>query len=384
MNNFSFYNPTRIIFGKGEIAKLDALIPKTAKVLLIYGGGSIKKNGVYQQVVDALGKRKITEFAGVEPNPFYETCLDAVKIIKQKKIDFLLPVGGGSVIDATKFIAAAAFYEGKDCWDMMSDKTALKQAIPFGSVLTLPATGSEMNRGAVITKSDTKEKLAFHSDVVFPQFSILDPETTYSLPKRQITNGLVDTFVHVTEQYCTYSVRNQISDRFAESILQTIVEEGSKAIKNPTDYDIKANLMWAATMALNGLIACGQPQDWATHMIGHELTAFYELDHGVTLSIVLPGILRIMKKDKLDKLAQMATRVFGINEGSRGERADKAILAIERFFRTVGAPTHLSDVNLDASCIDPIVERMEKRGWVLGEKGNITPAKIREILLNRL
>ncbi|MDR0789670.1 MAG: iron-containing alcohol dehydrogenase [Bacteroidales bacterium] len=384
MNNFSFYNPTKIIFGKGEIAKLDTLIPKTAKILLIYGSGSIKKNGVYQQVIAALGKRKVTEFAGIEPNPFYETCLDAVKVIKQKKIDFLLPVGGGSVIDATKFIAAANFYEGKDCWEIMSKQSEIKEALPFGSVLTLPATGSEMNKGAVITKSDTKEKLAFHSDKVFPIFSILDPETTYSLPKRQVTNGIIDTFVHVMEQYCAYSVRNQISDRFAESILQTLVEEGSKVIKNPTDYDIKANLMWAATMALNGLIACGQPEDWATHMIGHELTAFYDLDHGVTLSIVLPGLLRVMKKDKLDKLAQMATRVFGINEGSRGERADKAILAIERFFRTVGAPTHLSDVNLDASCIEPIVERMEKRGWKLGEKGNITPAKVREILQNRL
>ncbi|MDR1847803.1 MAG: iron-containing alcohol dehydrogenase [Bacteroidales bacterium] len=384
MNNFSFYNPTKIIFGKGEIAKLDRLIPKTAKILLIYGSGSIKKNGVYEQVKSALGKRKVTEFAGVEPNPFYETCLDALTIIKQKKIDFLLPVGGGSVIDATKFIAAAALYEGKDSWDILEKQVEIKDAMPFGTVLTLPATGSEMNKGAVITKSETKEKLAFHSDKCFPVFSILDPETTYSLPKRQVTNGIVDTFVHVIEQYCTYSVRNQLSDRFAESILITLLEEGSKVGKNPTDYDIKANLMWAATMALNGLIACGQPQDWATHSIGHELTAFYDLDHGVTLSIVLPGVLRIMKKDKLDKLAQLATRVWGYTEGSRAERADKAILAIERFFRTVGAPTHLSDVNLDASCIDPIIERFEQRGWKLGEKGNITPNKVREILMNRL
>ncbi|MDR1005685.1 MAG: iron-containing alcohol dehydrogenase [Bacteroidales bacterium] len=384
MNNFSFYNPTKIVFGKGEIAQLDALVPKTAKVLLIYGSGSIKKNGVYDQVIKALGKRKVTEFEGVEPNPYFETCLDAVSIIKQKKIDFLLPVGGGSVIDATKFIAAAALYEGKDSWDILSKQVEVKQAMPFGSVLTLPATGSEMNKGAVITKSETKEKLAFHSDKVFPQFSILDPETTYSLPKRQITNGIVDTFVHVIEQYCTYPVRNQISDRFAESILQTLLEEGGKVMKNPTDYDIKSNLMWAATLGLNGLIACGQPEDWSTHMIGHELTAFFELDHGVTLSIVLPGVLRVMKKDKLDKLAQMASRVFGINEGSRTERADKAILAIERFFRSLGAPTHLSDVNLDASCIDIVVERLEKRGWALGERHNITPSKVREILTNRI
>ncbi|MDR1725890.1 MAG: iron-containing alcohol dehydrogenase [Bacteroidales bacterium] len=384
MDNFSFYNPTRIVFGKGTIAELDNLIPKTAKILLIYGGGSIKKNGVYEQVMAALGKRKVTEFEGIEPNPFYETCLDAVKIIKQKKIDFLLPVGGGSVIDATKFIAAATFYDGKDTWDILSMQSEVKHAVSFGCVLTLPATGSEMNRGAVITKAETKEKLAFHSDECFPLFSILDPETTYSLPKRQITNGIVDTFVHVIEQYCTFPKRNQLSDRFAESILQTLVEEGSKVMKNPTDYDIKANLMWAATMALNGLIACGQPEDWATHMIGHELTAFYDIDHGVTLSIVLPGLLRVMKKDKLDKLAQLATRVFGISEGTRSERADKAILAIERFFRTVGAPTHLSDVNLDASCIDPIVERFKERGWKLGEKQNINPLKIREILQNRL
>jgi len=236
----------------------------------------------------------------------------------------------------------------------------------------------------VITKSDTRDKLAFHSDKVFPVFSILDPQTTYSLPKRQITNGIIDTFVHVMEQYSTYPVRNQISDRFAESILATLVEEGTKVAKNPTDYDIKANLMWAATMALNGLIACGQPEDWASHSIGHELTALYDLDHGVSLSIVYPGVLRVMKKDKLDKLAQLATRVFGYVEGSRQERADKAILAIERFFRNVGSPTHLSDVELDASCIDEVVERIEKRGWILGEKHNITPSKVREILTSRL
>lgn len=385
MKNFMFYNPTRIIFGKDTIKKLDKFVPQDSRVLITYGGGSIKKNGVYEQVVEALGERKFFEFGGIEPNPHYETCLKCVSFIKENNIDFVLAVGGGSVIDATKFIVAACYYEPNNKWEILeTDGKYIKKAMPFGTVLTLPATASEMNSGAVITKKETLEKRSFHCEHCFPKFSILDPQVTYTLPERQISNGIADTFVHVMEQYLTYPVRNQISDRFAESIIMTLIEEAPKVFANPMDYEVRANLMWAATMGLNGWIACGAVQDWATHMIGHELTAFYNIDHGTTLSIVLPGVMKIMRDEKGEKIIQLGERVFGIREGKNDEKIDKTIKATEDFFTSIRIPTRLSHVGLDKTCIEPIVQRIKDRNWSLGENSTINYEKVRLILSDRI
>lgn len=383
MNNFEFYNPTRIVFGKDTIKKLDRYINKNSRVLITYGGGSIMRNGVYDQVITALGQREIFEFGGIEPNPHYETCMKCVDYIRKNNIDFILAVGGGSVIDATKFISAAYYFEG-NAWDIIASNKKVEKALPFATVLTLPATGSEMNNGSVITLNKTKEKRSFKSELCFPKFSILDPLVTLTLPKKQISNGIADTFIHVIEQYLTYPVNNQISDRFSESILITLVEESKKVFKDPENYDTRANLMWAATLGLNGLIGCGVPQDWATHMIGHELTVLYGLDHGITLAIVLPGLMKIMKDEKGEKILQMGERVFNIREGEKEERIDKTIKATEDFFLSIGIPTRLSDYGLDKKSIDPIVQRMIERKWSLGENGTINPEKVRLILLDRL
>lgn len=383
MNNFEFYNPTRIVFGKDTIKKLDRYINKNSRVLITYGGGSIMRNGVYDQVITALGQREIFEFGGIEPNPHYETCMKCVDYIRENNVDFILAVGGGSVIDATKFISAAYYFEG-NAWDIIASNKKVEKALPFATVLTLPATGSEMNNGSVITLNKTKEKRSFKSELCFPKFSILDPLVTLTLPKKQISNGIADTFIHVIEQYLTYPVNNQISDRFSESILITLVEESKKVFKDPENYDTRANLMWAATLGLNGLIGCGVPQDWATHMIGHELTVLYGLDHGITLAIVLPGLMKIMKDEKGEKILQMGERVFNIREGEKEERIDKTIKATEDFFLSIGIPTRLSDYGLDKKSIDPIVQRMIERKWSLGENGTINPEKVRLILLDRL
>lgn len=385
MKNFTFVNPTKIVFGKDVLKKLPDLLPSDAKILLTYGGGSIKQNGIYNQVAGLLKDFEWYEFGGIEPNPHYETCLKAVEVIKEKGINFLLAVGGGSVIDGTKFIAAAACSpEGVDPWNLVLGKPKVTAALPFATILTLPATASEMNSGAVITKDKTKEKRNFSSPLLFPRFSILDPVFTFSLPKRQIANGVVDTFVHVMEQYCTYPVHGIMQDYFSEGILKTLLEDGPKALENPQDYDVRASLMWAATFGLNGIIACGVPEDWATHMIGHELTALHGLDHGVTLAIILPGVMKVMQDEKKAKILQMGERLYGIKEGSEQERTDRTIAATEDFFRSMGIKTHLSEYGLGEEVIEPIVRRFEERGWVLGENASITPEKVRQILTVRL
>lgn len=382
MYNFKFSNPVKILFGKGMIAEISKEIPAQTKVMILYGGGSIKKNGVYTQVVDALKDYQWIEFSGIEPNPHYETCVKAVEEIRKNKVDFLLAVGGGSVIDATKFIAAAVEYQG-DPWDLISGKAKIKGAMPFGTVLTLPATGSEMNSGFVITKNATQEKLAGGSVSTFPRFSVLDPETTYSLPDVQTANGIVDTFVHVTEQYLTFDNKASLQDYFAEGILKVLVEEGRKVFNHPHDYDIRANLMWASTWGLNNWIAQGVAEDWATHMIGHELTAFYGIDHGQTLAIVLPGIMDVMRTEKEFKILQMGERVFGITQGSVQERVDKTILAVEEFFHQIGIKTRLSDYGVGAEGIEKVAERIQSRNWHLGEHENIDFQKVKEILEKR-
>lgn len=379
MNNFVFQNPTKLIFGKGAIASLSTEIPTDKKILMTYGGGSIKANGVYDQVKEALKNHSVTEFAGIEPNPTYETLIKAIEIVKNQKIDFLLAVGGGSVIDGTKFIAAAVVYNG-DPWDLLIDQNKITDALPLASVLTLPATGSEMNGNAVISKKATHEKLAFGSIKANPVFSILDPEVTYSLPKRQVANGVVDTFVHVCEQYLTYPSQSMVQDRFAEGILSTLTELGEKIVADNTNYELMSNFMYSATLALNGFIAMGVPQDWATHSIGHELTAFHGLDHAVTLAIVQPSLWRVMREEKKAKLLQYGERVWNITTGSDDEKVEAAIAKTENFYRSVGIKTKLSEYGIGSESINSIVERFEQRRWKLGENGTITPDKVREIL----
>lgn len=384
MYNFEYKNPVKIIFGKGEIKKVGANIPGGAKILLTYGGGSIFKNGVYDQVIESLKGFNVIEFGGIEPNPHYETLMKAVEIVKNENITFLLSVGGGSVIDGTKFIAAAACFTKGDPWDILLKRAPVVDAIPHGTVLTLPATGSEMNSGAVITRVETTEKLSFMNPLVMPVFSVLDPEVIYSLPEKQIANGIVDSFVHVIEQYLTFPVNTPIQDRFAESILKTLVEEGPKVLANKSDYDAAANFMWSATMALNGLIGLGVPQDWATHMIGHELTAYHGIDHARTLAIVLPGVMNINREQKREKLLQYGERVWNITSGNEDERINQTIQKTVEFFESVGIPTKLPDYGVPTETIDKICLRFEKRRFKLGEKANVGPQEIRLILEDRL
>ncbi len=384
MLNFELYNPTNYVFGKGQIEKLSELVPKNAKILLAYGGGSIFKNGVHEQVIKNLKGFEIIEFGGIEPNPHFETLMKAVAVVKQQKIDFILAVGGGSVIDGVKFISGATNYDG-DPMEILQKRILIKdlsKVIPFGTVLTLPATGSEMNSGSVVTIEATQEKLAFGGSALFPRFSICDPTVIASLPKRQLQNGVVDAFTHVMEQYLTYPHDAILQDRIAESILQTLVEIGPNVVENPTDYKLASNFMWSATMALNGLIQKGVPSDWATHMIGHELTALYGIDHARTLAIIGPNLYHVMFETKKDKLAQYGERIFGISGSSVDEKATQAIEKTVEFFHKMGMQTKLSDYTKDFDkTADFIVNRFDKRGWKgLGEKQNITLEKVKEIV----
>ncbi|AAZ27027.1 iron-containing alcohol dehydrogenase [Colwellia psychrerythraea] len=385
MLNFSFKNPTRIHFGEGQIAAISKEIPLDARVLLVYGGGSIKGNGVYQQVSDALTEHTWFEFSGIEPNPTYDTLMKAQEIIKTENIDYLLAVGGGSVVDGAKFIAAAALYEGDDAWDILAKQQAVTKALPIGAILTLPATGSESNGNAVVTRDGNK--LPFKSPLLCPLFAVLDPNVTLSLSDRQISNGVVDAFIHTIEQYLTYSVNGKVQDRFSEGLMQTLIEEGPKALLPETkkNLEVRANIMWSATMALNGLIGAGVPQDWSTHMIGHELTGAFGIDHARTLSIVLPAVMKVRKEQKREKLLQYAARVWQITDGEDNARIDQAIRLTEEFFETMQVPTRLSHVDLGSKDIDLLIERLEQHGMTaLGENDDITLAISREILSQAL
>ncbi|TAF64973.1 MAG: iron-containing alcohol dehydrogenase [Cytophagales bacterium] len=383
MLNFEFHNPTKIFFGKGQISKLSEVTPKNAKIMLAYGGGSIKQNGVYDQVYQALQGYDIIEFAGIEPNPTYETLMQAVELARRENITFILAVGGGSVIDGVKFISVAIPFAGEP-WDILEKGLgkSLTQAIPFGSVLTIPATGSEMNSGSVVSRKATKQKLAFGSPLCFPMFSVLDPEVMRTLPARQIANGIVDAYTHVMEQYLTYPVGAALQDRIAEGILLTLIEQGPKVYQNPNDYEAAANLMWSATMALNGLLRLGVPTDWATHMIGHELTALFGIDHARTLAIVSPSLYRVMKENKKEKLLQYGERVWGIKEGTEEERIEKAIAQTVAFYHSLDIDTRLSAYTSDYQrTANEIVDRFISRGWKqLGEKRDVTPDKVKEIV----
>lgn len=385
MLNFTFHNPTRIYFGEGQIKSITKEIPITAKVLLIYGGGSIKTNGVYDQVTAALSEHVWFEFSGIEPNPSYDTLMKAQAIIREHNIDYLLAVGGGSVVDGTKFIAAAALFEGEDPWDILAKQQKVEKALPIGTVLTLPATGSETNQGSVVTRNGNK--LAFASPLVRSQFAILDPAVTLSLSDRQISNGVVDAFIHIMEQYLTYSVDGKVQDRFSEGLLQTLIEEGPKALlpESKEDMDVRANIMWSATMALNGLIGAGVPQDWSTHMIGHELTAAYNIDHARTLSIILPAVMKVCRDAKREKILQYAKRVWNINEGSEDQKIERAITLTEEFFESMKMPTRLSHVDVKESDIDALILKLKQHNMLkLGENRAITLEISRQILMQAL
>lgn len=384
MNKFEFQNPVRIYFGEGEIASIAKEVAPGSKVLMTYGGGSIKRNGIYDQVMAALKGCTVVEFGGIEANPDYDTLMRAIALGKAENVDFTLAVGGGSIIDGTKFIAAAMNYDG-DPWDFIVGKAPVPAAKPFGAVLTLPATGSEMNCGAVISRRATKEKYAFHNACGFPRFSVLDPTAVYSLPKRQIANGIIDTFIHTTEQYLTTAGSPRVMDRFAEGVLLTLVEIAPRLMAEGTlAYDDCANFMMAATMGLNGFLAMGVDEDWATHMIGHELTALHGLDHGVTLAIVWAGTMDVMRREKEAKLLQYAGRVWGLTEGTADEIIDKAVEATDNFFRSLGVRTLLSDYGIGEDTVTDIRDRFAARKWNLGENGIVTPEKVEQILRRRM
>lgn len=384
MNNFQFQNPVKILFGEGKIAEIAHEIVAGSKVMMTYGGGSIKRNGIYDQVKAALSQCHVIEFGGIEANPDYDTLMRAILLGKSEKIDFILAVGGGSIIDGTKFIAAGINYDG-DPWDFITGKAKVPAALPFGVVLTLPATGSEMNNGAVISRRATKEKYPFHNDKGFPTFSVLDPTAVYSLPHRQVANGLIDTFIHTTEQYLTTAASPKVMDRFAEGVLRTLIEIAPRlTAEGDRKYADCADFMMAATMGLNGFLAMGVDEDWATHMIGHELTALHGLDHGVTLAIVWEGTMHIMRRKKEAKLLQYAKEVWNITEGSADEIIDKAIDSTEQFFQSLGVKTRLSDYGIGEDTIATIRSRFEMRKWNLGENGIVTPDKVEAILRCRL
>ncbi len=383
MNNFEFQAPTKLIFGRDTIKKVKDEIPKNKKILMTYGGGSIRKNGVYKKVMEALSEHTVMEFGGIEPNPKFETLMQAVEIVKKENIDFLLAVGWGSVLDGTKFIAAAAKFEG-DPWTILSEGAEVKDAVDLADVITLPATGSEMNNGAVISRLSTNEKLAFHADPVYPKFSIIDPEVTYSLPEKQTVNGIIDTFVHTMEQYATYEVNTPLQDQWMLGLIKTLMEESKKVLQNPTNYEARANVFWCATCGLNHWMALGCVEDWSTHMIGHELTAFYGLDHGESLAIVLPRVWKNRKNDKMQKLAKMAVEVFGANEFlPKNILADITIDKTKKFFKSLGRRIKLSDYGINKEeAAKKISDRFRERKMVLGEKCNITPDEVYDILMH--
>lgn len=381
MNNFVYCNPTRLVFGKGQIARLSELIPKQARVMVTFGGGSAKRNGVYDAVRKALQGYNVVEFWGIEPNPSIETLRKAIELGLDRRVDFLLAVGGGSVLDGTKLIAAALANPEIEPWQLVL-RGRESNSIPFASVMTLPATGSEMNSGAVISRRETQEKRSFYSN--YPQFSILDPEVTFSLPPHQLACGLTDIFVHVLEQYLTTPGQSRPMDRWAEGLLLTILEIAPKIWQNNRNYDLMADYMLTATLALNDMIRMGVTQDWSTHMIGHELTALCGIAHGASLAIVMPGTMRILSEQKWSKLLQYAERVWGLTEGSEAERVNQAIVETESFFQSLGLATRLSDAGIPENVINIIADRFNQAEAMYGEARNVDGNVAREILLSRL
>ncbi|MDD2982131.1 MAG: iron-containing alcohol dehydrogenase [Crocinitomicaceae bacterium] len=387
MLNFEYNNPTKIVFGKNQLEKLPAYIKSATdskKVLIAFGGGSAEKIGLLDQIRAVLSDFDLIEFGGIEANPEYETLMQAVEVCKREKIEFILAVGGGSVIDGVKFISGAAKYEGNP-WHVLTRETddIFTEAIPFGTILTIPATGSEANSGAVISRQELKEKRSMGGPLFFPQFSFIDPSLLASLPERQIANGIVDAFMHTLEQYLTHPTDNLLQEREAEAILMTLIEIAPKVIKDPSNYVLASNLFRCATHALNGNLRCGVPTDWATHAIGHELTALHGIDHARTLSIIMPRLWEEMFEQKKEKLAQYGQRVWNL---SGDDVAKQAIAQTEEFLRSLGIKTKLSEYPVDSSETAAIVrKRFEERNWIeLGENKSIRPENVERIVNNSI
>lgn len=371
---YDYSNPTTIHFGKGQIEAITKHLSKDNKILVVYGGGSIKKNGVYDQVSSVLKGYDWLEFSGVEPNPTYETMNKAAEVVRENGIDFVLAVGGGSVIDGCKYLIAASQYDG-DGWDFLDGSAQVEKALPLGAILTLPATGSESNSAAVLSRKETNEKRFFHSSFSYPKFAVLDPSVMSTLSDKQLANGLVDAFVHTCEQYLTKPNTSLLHDGYAQTILKGLVSLAA-------DWDDRKELIWQenlmllANQALNGFIGSGVANDWATHMIGHELTAFYGIDHARSLAVVQPQLIRVMIKDKEEKLAQMGREVFGIENDN-----EAVIKAIEELYEAVGISTNLNDYEIDDKVIENVTSALEAHGMsALGENENITLEKSAKIL----
>jgi NADP-dependent alcohol dehydrogenase len=385
MLNFEIINPTRIVFGKDQLDRLPTLLSEIApnkKVLIAYGGSSAERIGLLARIRAKLTQFQITEFGGIEANPEFNTLMKGVELARAQKVEAILAVGGGSVIDGVKFMSGAYFYNG-DSWDVLLRKEGcvFEKALPFGTVLTLPATGSEANSGAVISRSEIQEKRTMGGHLFFPKFSFLDPTVVASLPERQIANGIVDAFVHTLEQYLTYPTDNLLQERQAEAILTTLIEVGPRVLRNPTDYLAAANLMWCATHALNGNLRCGVPTDWATHMIGHELTAFFGIDHARSLAIIGPRLYEDQFENKKQKLAQYGWRVWNLS-GTEEECAHEAIRQTETFFHSLGIKTRVTDYTAEVNGLpQKIRERFEERGWLaMGERQILKPENVESIV----
>lgn len=389
MQNFEIINPTRIVFGKDQLERLPQLINDFStkkRVLLAYGGGSIKTTGVLNKILTHLKDFEVFEFGGIEANPQYSTLMKGVEIARENKIDFILAIGGGSVIDGVKFMSGAFYYKG-DSWDVLERKEGcvFEKALPFGTVLTLPATGSEANSGAVISRDELKEKRTMGGPLFFPVFSFCDPSVVATLPKRQVANGIVDAFMHTLEQYLTFPTDNYLQERQSEAILETLIEIGPDVMEHPNNYKLAANLMWCATHALNGNLRCGVPTDWTTHMIGHELTAIYGIDHARTLAIIAPRLYENQFENKKEKLIQYGKRVWNIN-GTSDEIAREAIAKTEAFFQSLGIETKISDYTTETDHIAEIIKtRFTERGWLaMGERQAITPSDVESIVLSAI
>lgn len=378
---FTFHNPTKIIFGPHTVGQIAGEIPRDAKILVTYGMASAKKFGMLDEVFSALDGFEIAEFGGIEANPDFDTLMKGVVLAREKQINFLLAVGGGSVIDGTKFMAAAIPFSG-DPFSFLGNQGAnICQALPIGAVLTLPASGSEMNSRSIISRRAMRMKRALMNNHLFPRFAVLDPTKTYSLPRRQIGNGVVDTFVHVLEQYLTYPAGGKVQDRLSEGLLLLLLEEGPRALIEPENYETRANLMWAATLGLNGLIGAGVPQDWAAHRAGYELTVLSGLEHAQTLSILMPVMLKVRAENKKEKLLQYARRIWGLSSGSEICQIEAVIDRTREFFERMGVPSRLRDYGIMDLDIEAVIGMLEERGLsIMGEKNDVTPDIMRKIL----
>ncbi|THF73724.1 iron-containing alcohol dehydrogenase [Cohnella fermenti] len=362
MNSFAFHNPTKIIFGEGTVSRLGKEASAYgSKALLVYGGGSIKRTGLHDKVLAQLQEHgiEVFELPGIEPNPRLSTVRKGIDICRENDIPFVLAVGGGSVLDASKAIALGVPYEGS-VWDFYEHKATAKAALPLGTVLTLSATGSEMNSASVITNWEERRKLGYLSPLAFPRFSILDPTLTYTVPRDQTAYGAVDMMTHVFEQYFNHTKDTPLQERLCESILKTIVENAPVAQENPNDYAARANLMLCGTYALNGgMISVGMDQDWASHDIEHELSAVYDIAHGAGLSIVYPNWMKYVYRERLDRFAQFAVRVWDIDPSGKTEEelALAGIQATRDFFRSLGAPSTLTEVGIGEDRIEEMAAK---------------------------